>query len=227
MTELEFDDVAVDLGGVSVLHGVTVRLTQRRIAVIGSNGSGKSTFARLLGGLVAPTSGRVRIHGRDLAADRKQILRSVGSIFSNPDAQIIMPTVAEDVSFSLRGRGFSRAEIAERATAMLARYGLAERADAPAHSLSGGQKQLLALCSVLISEPSLLVADEPTAFLDGRNSRLIGNLLLDELPQQLVLVTHDLTLASRCDVALRFDEGRLVDSGDPTEVIARYELAIA
>jgi biotin transport system ATP-binding protein len=227
MTELVFEDVGVDLAGVSVLRGVTVTLPQRRIAVIGSNGSGKSTFARMLGGLVAPSRGQLRIHGLDPAASRKQVLRLVGSIFSNPDAQIIMPTVAEDVAFSLRGRGLSRAEIAERTAATLDRYGLTDRADAPAHSLSGGQKQLLALCSVLISEPALLVADEPTAFLDGRNSRLIGDLLLDELPQQLVLVTHDLRLAARCDIALRFEDGRLVDTGDPAEVIAHYERELA
>lgn len=224
---IEFDDVGVELAGVRVLREVTVRLSQRRIAVIGSNGSGKSTFARMLGGLVTPSRGRIGIHGHDPSASRKQVLRIVGSIFSNPDAQIIMPTVAEDVAFSLRGRGLGRAEIAERVTATLDRYGLGDRADAPAHSLSGGQKQLLALCSVLIAEPALIVADEPTAYLDRRNSRLIGNLLLDELHQQLVLVTHDLELAVRCDIAIRFEDGRLVDSGDPAEVIARYKAELA
>jgi biotin transport system ATP-binding protein len=222
LRELVFDGVGVDLAGVNVLRDVTVTLPQRRIAVIGSNGSGKSTFARLLGGLVAPSRGRVRIHGHDLVGDRKQVLRMVGSVFSNPDAQIIMPTVAEDVAFSLRRRGLARDEIARRVTATLERYGLAERADAPAHSLSGGQKQLLALSAVLITEPALIVADEPTALLDGRNSRLISSLLLDEIPQQLVLVTHDLGLAARCDVAVRFEDGMLLEADDPAPVIARY-----
>jgi biotin transport system ATP-binding protein len=220
--ELVFEGVGVDIAGVSILSDVTVTLAQQRIAVIGSNGSGKSTFARLLGALTAPTQGRVSIHGHDLVAERKQVLRTVGSVFSNPDAQIIMPTVAEDVAFSLRRRGLGRDEIARRVSATLERYGLAERADAPAHSLSGGQKQLLALSAVLITEPSLIVADEPTALLDGRNSRLISGLLLDELPQQLVLVTHDLELAARCDVALRFEEGRLLEVDDPAPVITRY-----
>jgi biotin transport system ATP-binding protein len=220
--EIVFENVGVDLAGVSVLREVSLSLMQRRIAVIGSNGSGKSTFGRMLGGLLAPSHGRASIHGHDLVASRKQVLRIVGSVFSNPDAQIIMPTVTEDVAFSLRGRGFGRAEIAQRVAATLERYGLADRADAPAHSLSGGQKQLLALCSVLIAEPRLVVADEPTALLDGRNSRLIGNLLLDDLAQQLVLVTHDLELAARCDVAVRFEDGRLVESGEPAAVIARY-----
>jgi biotin transport system ATP-binding protein len=220
--ELVFEGVGVDLAGVNVLRDVTVTLRQRRIAVIGSNGSGKSTFARLLGGLVAPTRGRVVIHGLDLVSERKQVLRMVGSVFSNPDAQIIMPTVAEDVAFSLRRRGLTREEIAQRVTATLERYGLAERADAPAHSLSGGQKQLLALSAVLITDPALIVADEPTALLDGRNSRLISALLLDEIPQQIVLVTHDLELAARCDVAVRFDDGRLLEADEPASVIARY-----
>ncbi len=219
---LAFDGVGVELAGTRILSDVTLSLAERRIAVIGENGSGKSTFARLLGGLVAPTRGRVSIHGHDLVAGRKHVRRLVGSVFSNPDAQIIMPTVAEDVAFSLRRRGLGKAEIAERVDATLERYGLAERADAPAHSLSGGQKQLLALCAVLIAEPSVIVADEPTALLDGRNSRLISGLLLDELPQQVVLVTHDLELAARCDVAVRFEGGRLLEVDAPAGVIARY-----
>jgi len=223
--EIVLDDVGVELAGVSVLRGVTARLAQRRIGVIGANGSGKSTFARMLGGLVAPSGGSVSIHGHDLGTtrSRKEILRVVGSIFSNPDAQILMPTVAEDIAFSLRGRGLGRDEVARRVAWTMERYGLSAHADTPAHSLSGGQKQLLALCAVLITEPALIVADEPTAYLDGRNGRMIARLLLDELPQQVVLVTHDMSLAARCDVVLRFEDGALVDTGSPREVIERYE----
>ncbi len=160
--------------------------------MIGSNGSGKSTFARTLNGLVTPTTGEVRVHGIDPVRQSRQLRRRVGFVFSNPDTQIIMPTVAEDAAFSLRGRGLSRAEVRERVAAALDRIGLSEYADSPAHTLSGGQKQLLALCAVLIGEPSLVVADEPTAYLDAANSRRIAGFLLDQMPQQLVLVTHDL-----------------------------------
>lgn len=221
--QIVFDAVSVDFGGRTALRDVTVTLDQRRIGVIGSNGSGKSTFARMLNGLVQPSSGVVLVHGLDPARQAKLLRRRVGFIFSNPDVQIVMPTVAEDVAFSLRGRGLSGAETSERVSAALARYGLAPHADAPAHSLSGGQKQLLALCSILVGVPSLLVADEPTALLDAANGRRIADQLLDELPQQLVLVTHDLRMAARCDVVLRFDAGRLVECGAPSDVVGRYE----
>lgn len=222
-SEIHFENVSVEFSGREVLRGLTLDLDERRIAVIGSNGSGKSTFARMLNGLVTPTRGEVRVHGVDPARQPKEIRRRVGFVFSNPDAQFIMPTVAEDVAFSLRGRGLTRTEVQERVTAALDRFGLGEHADAPAQTLSGGQKQLLALCAVLIREPSLVVADEPTAYLDASNSRRIARFLLDEMPQQLVIVTHDPRLAARCDIAVRFEAGTLVDRGDPAAVIARYE----
>jgi biotin transport system ATP-binding protein len=220
---IAFDAVSVEFAGRTALRDVSVVLHQKRIAVIGSNGSGKSTFARMLNGLVTPSSGEVRVHGLDPARQGKQLRRRVGFIFSNPDAQIVMPTVAEDVAFSLRGRGLSRPEIDERVSSTLESYGLAIHAEAPAHSLSGGQKQLLALSAILVGKPDLVVADEPTALLDASNARRIGNHLLDELAQQLVLVTHDLRLAARCDIALRFEGGRLLEHGEPRDVIARYE----
>jgi biotin transport system ATP-binding protein len=221
--EIVFDAVSVDFAGRLALRDVSIVLDQGRIGVIGSNGSGKSTFARMLNGLVTATGGQVRVHGLDPARQAKQLRRKVGFIFSNPDAQIVMPTVSEDVAFSLRGRGLSHPEIDERVSSTLDTYGLASHAEAPAHTLSGGQKQLLALSAILIGEPDLLVADEPTALLDASNTRRIGNHLLDELPQQLVLVTHDLRLAARCDVVLRFEAGRLVEHGEPHSVIEGYE----
>lgn len=221
--EISFNEVSVEFGDRSALRCVSVTLAERRIGVIGSNGSGKSTFARMLNALVLPSAGQVSVHGLDPVRQAKQLRRKVGFIFSNPDAQIVMPTVAEDVAFSLRGRGLSRPEVASRVAETLAIYGLTEHSAAPAHGLSGGQKQLLALSSVLIGEPDLVVADEPTAMLDAKNTRRIGNHLLDELEQQLVLVTHDLRLARRCDIVLRFEEGRLVEQGHPADVVDRYE----
>ncbi|WP_167050916.1 ABC transporter ATP-binding protein [Salinibacterium sp. ZJ77] len=224
---IRLHDVTVDLDGHRVLSDVSVALDGRRIAVIGANGSGKSTFARLLNGLIAPTSGKVEVHGLDVARDPRSVRRAVGFVFTNPDAQILMPTVEEDVRFSLRGSGLARAEIDERVAAVLAEYGLTELAGAPAYSLSGGQKQLLALASVLVREPSLVVADEPTTLLDLGNARLVGDILIDRLPTQVLVVTHDLDLAARCDVVLRFRDGRLVELGEPAGVIARYRAEFA
>src|SRR5690606_20107880 len=109
----------------------------------------------------------------------------------------------------------------------LSRFGLAERAHQPAYSLSGGQKQLLALAAVLVRRPRVLVADEPTTLLDLGNARMIGELLTSGVAEQVVIVTHDLELAARCDVALRFDAGRLAQLGEPGEVIHAYRAAFA
>lgn len=213
------DRVSVEFDGSAVLQDITLELRAPTIAVIGANGSGKSTFARLLNGLVGPTTGRVLVHGMDATSDRAAVRRRVGFVFANPEAQILMPTPAEDLALSLRGR--PRDEIARRVAETLDAHGLAAHADAPASTLSGGQKQMLALASVLITEPDLIVADEPTTLLDLRNARRIGDLLLAQ-SAQVVLVTHDLELAGRCHAAVLFDDGRVAASGEPAEVIDAY-----
>ncbi|MGW9112367.1 energy-coupling factor ABC transporter ATP-binding protein [Microbacterium sp. NPDC055683] len=223
--ELELDAVGVEADGTTILDDVTVRTRAARVAVIGANGSGKSTFARVIGGLAPIARGRVRVHGID--PGNRAIRDRVGFVFTNPDAQILMPTVAEDVALSLRGRGLAKRVIAERVAEALARHGLAAHADQPAYSLSGGQKQLLALVSVLVREPALIVADEPTTLLDLGNARRIGDLLTGGAAPQVVVATHDLDLAARCDIVLRFADGRLVEAGDPTAVIARYRAEFA
>ena len=219
---IEFDAVSVAFEGKTALDNVSLKLDQQRIGVIGLNGSGKSTFARLLNGLVQPTSGTVTIGGINPATDAKAARRQTGFIFSNPDVQIIMPTVIEDVAFSLRGAGLSKDEVQTKALAALKRFKIDHLADQTAHSLSSGQKQLLAICAILVTEPKLIVADEPTALLDLVNSRRIAQALLRDLPQQIVVVTHDLELAAGCDILLRFADAKLVQVGEPREVIAAY-----
>ncbi|WP_431865253.1 energy-coupling factor ABC transporter ATP-binding protein [Microbacterium paraoxydans] len=216
---LRLDEVGVTVDDRVLLDDVTLELTAPRIAVVGANGSGKSTFARLLNGLMTPTTGTVTVHGLDALRERTAVRRRVGFVFTDPDAQILMPTPAEDLALSLRGR--PRDEIACRVQETLDRHGLGGHADVPASSLSGGQKQMLALAAVLLAEPALIVADEPTTLLDLRNARRIGDLLLSQ-EAQVLIVTHDLELAARCDTAVLFDGGRVVDQGEPEAVIARY-----
>lgn len=216
---IALDGVTVLGGGHRILSNVSVGLDAARIAVIGANGSGKSTFARLLDGLVEPTSGSVHVHGLDVRRHRTEIRRRVGFVFTDPQAQILMPTPAEDLAFSLRG--LPRDEVRVRVAETLARHGLTDRADAPASALSGGQKQLLAIASVLITDPALIIADEPTTLLDLRNARRIGDLLLSQAAQ-VVLVTHDLELAARCDAALLFDGGEIAAVGQADDVVSHY-----
>lgn len=204
-----------------VLQDITVTLTEHRIGVIGANGSGKSTFVRLLNGLVLPSEGTVSVDGLDTRKDGRSVRHQVGFCFTDPDAQIVMPTVREDIGFGLRRRGLSKKEIAERVDVMLSTYGLSGHADHPAHLLSGGQKQLLALSSVLVTEPSLLVMDEPTTLLDLRNAAMVSR-VVDQLTQQVVVVTHHLDLLEGFDRVLVFDEGRLVYDGRPSDAADVY-----
>ena len=204
-----------------VLDDVDVTLTERRIGVIGHNGSGKSTFVRMLNALLLPARGSVRVTGLDTRKDANQVRRLAGFLFTDPDNQIIMPTVAEDVGFGLRKSGLSKQQIAERVADVLARYGLADHRDHPAHLLSGGQKQLLALAAVLITDPQLIIMDEPTTLLDLRNARMIGQVIA-ELPQTVVLATHHLELLDDFDRVLVFDGGRVVADGTPAEAEAYY-----
>jgi biotin transport system ATP-binding protein len=210
----------------TVLADVTVTLSEQRVGVIGANGSGKSTFARLLNGLVLPTAGQVRVDGLDTRSQGRAVRRLVGFCFTDPDAQIVMPTVAEDVAFGLRRRGVPKDEVAARVAAVLAAYGLDGHADHPAHLLSGGQKQLLALASVMVTEPAVLVMDEPTTLLDLRNAARIAEVVAG-LPEQVLLVTHHLDLLEGFDRVLVFDEGRLVRDDDPAAAVAHYRSLMA
>lgn len=223
---IHLDSVGVRLGDVEVLQDVCLDLDARTVAVIGENGSGKSTFARLLGGLVARTSGELSILGIDPARRAAELRRRIAVVFSNPDAQIIMPTVAEDVAFSLRADRLRPAELGERVAAALERFGLAGLAERPSHDLSGGQKQLLALCGAFVRSPELVIADEPTAYLDARNARRVADHLFEDTTHRLVLVTHDLSLAARCEQAVLFAGGRMVGLGEPGAIIATYEAGL-
>ncbi|HET6504435.1 MAG TPA: ABC transporter ATP-binding protein [Amycolatopsis sp.] len=218
---IEFDGVGHSYGDRTVLSDVDLSLPQRRVAFIGANGSGKSTLARMINGLVQPTSGRVLVDGLDATRDGRAVRRRVGFVFTNPDSQIVMPTAGEDVAFSLRRTGLRAKERARRAAEVLDEYGLGGYADHPAHQLSGGQKQLLALCSMLVLEPSVLVCDEPTTLLDLRNTRRFVE-LLGRLSQQVVLVTHDLDLLGDFDRVIVIDRGRVVADDEPEPAVRFY-----
>src|SRR5690606_2573919 len=164
-TEIRFDGVGHAYGDRTVLADVDLTLTERRIGIVGVNGGGKSTLARMINGLVVPTSGTVTVGGLDTRRKGAAIRRRVGFCFTDPDTQIVMPTVEEDVDFSLRRSGLNREERRRRVAQVLETYGLAGHAEHPCHLLSGGQKQLLALAAVLVIEPAVVVADEPTTLL--------------------------------------------------------------
>ncbi|PXW30611.1 UNVERIFIED_CONTAM: biotin transport system ATP-binding protein [Williamsia faeni] len=226
MSGVTFRGVSHAYADRAVLRDVDLELTERRIGIVGSNGSGKSTLARMINGLVLPDSGAVEVNGLDTRRKTRAIRKQVGFVFTDPDRQIIMPTVGEDVALSLSRGKLSKSEVAGRVAEILARFGLAGHADHPAQKLSGGQKQLLALASILVTEPSIIVADEPTTLLDLRNSAMIRGVFAD-LQQQLIVVSHDLELVSDFDRVIVIDDGGVVADGPPGEALPRYRTLMA
>lgn len=205
----------------TLLDPLTLTLTEPRIGVIGANGSGKSTFLRLLNGLHQPSTGHVTVNGLDATGQGRQVRRRVGFIFTDPLSQLVMSTPVEDVALSLRRNLRGSAARTRRARELLAARNLEHLADQSIYDLSGGERQLVALTSVLAVEPAVLVADEPTTLLDLRNR----NRLLDTfaaLDQQVIFSSHDLDFAATADRVLVFDGGRLVADGAPAAAIEHY-----
>jgi biotin transport system ATP-binding protein len=223
---IELVGVHHSFGERTVLDGLDLRLTEHRVGVVGANGSGKSTLARLLNGLVLPITGSVLVDGLDTRTAVREVRRRVGFVFQDPDAQIVHPTVAEDAAYGLENQGVPAAERAERVAEVLERYGLAGHADHPAHLLSGGQKQLLAIAGVLVMRPARIVFDEPTTLLDLVNARRVAR-VIDELPQSAVVVTHDLDLLDGFDRVLVMDAGRVVEDGPAEQSVRAYQKLMA
>lgn len=219
--DIVIDGVSHSYGERPVLREISLTITERRVCIVGANGSGKSTLARLFNGLVLPDSGAVRVHGLDTRRSAKQVRRLVGFVFTDPDRQILMPTVAEDIELSLSRRSLDRQTRTAKVAQVLERFGLAGHADQPAHLLSGGQKQLLALATVLVTEPAVVVADEPTTLLDLRNARMLRQAFA-ALHTQLVIVTHDLDLVDDADRVIVLDDGRVVADDVPSVALSTY-----
>lgn len=219
--DIVFSAATVRYAGRIALHPLTLTLSEPRIGIIGLNGSGKTTMARLINGLVKPTSGTVTVDGLDTVRDETAARGKTGFIFQNPQHQMILPILAEDIAFGLKNRGLGKAEIAEKTEAVLARFGILPLARRRVHELSGGETQLGAIASVLVTGPDLLILDEPTNQLDLRNRALIERTIAG-LPEQVIVITHDLALVEDFDRLLVFHEGRLAADATPCDAIRAY-----
>ena len=247
MPALELESVSVftelpEGGHRRILKDVSLRFTAKRTAVLGLNGSGKSTLLGLFNGLTHPDEGIVRVNGVDTLeapsrsskgagarGNSQGAFEGVGMLFAQPEAQLIMPTVAEDIDLSLRraaaveGSSLSGDQRRERIRELLRERGLERLEDQSVFTLSGGEKQLVALTSVLAARPQILLLDEPTTLLDLRNrARLLKH--LESLDQMLVLSTHDLDLAASCDEAVIIHDGRLLAQGDAAQLVQQYRM---
>ncbi|MDN3518523.1 ABC transporter ATP-binding protein [Aquisalimonas lutea] len=222
------DAPAIELNQVTVRHGKRtvldiddLRLTDERIGLIGANGSGKSTLLRCLNGLVTPSSGQVRVDGLDTAQSIRQVRRKVGFVFQDPEAQIVMPTIAEEMDLGLKAQRLPSSVRRERMADALQRFGLQGREEDSAHLLSGGEKRRLTLASIFAMHPDILVMDEPTIMLDLPGRRQFRR-MIDPLPQRVLIATHDLELLEGFQRVLVLDDGRIHADGSPRAAIEAY-----
>ena len=220
-----FDRAEAKFADKVVLEPLSLKLSERRIGIIGLNGSGKSTFSRMVNGLVLPSSGRVVTNGHDTASDGAKVRAAVGYIFQNPANQIVLPLIKDDMALGLQSRGLSKQEIAFAVSSVLDRIGITHLAERRAHELSGGELQLAALASVLVTSPDIVIMDEPTNQLDLRNRNIVERTIRD-LKENVIVVSHDLTLLSGFDRVLLFHQGKLIADGPVDKTIAQY-LALA
>ncbi|HIW83033.1 MAG TPA: energy-coupling factor ABC transporter ATP-binding protein [Candidatus Dorea gallistercoris] len=216
---------------VPALNGLSLEIQRgRKIACMGANGSGKSTFFLCCNGIRKPDSGRLYFEGRPLDYSKKGLLSlrsKVGVVFQDPDDQLFSANVLQEISFGPLNLGLTQQETKQRAAQVMERLGITPFAHRPVHALSGGQKKLVAIADILVMEPSLILLDEPAAALDPIHTRIVRE-IIDEISASgitIVTATHDVDYAwSWAEDVLLFHEGRLLACGAPEEVFTKKEL---
>lgn len=213
-----------------VLHGVDLDIKKGEfVALLGHNGCGKSTMAKLFNGMLVPTAGTVYVDGIDTAVEDTQldVRRRVGLVQQNPDNQLVAGIVEEDVAFGPENLGIEPAEIRRRVDAALRAVNMYEYREHAPHKLSGGQKQRIAIAGVIAMETECIVLDEPTAMLDPRGRQEVMDTITylnREKGITIVLITHYMDEAVQADRVVVMDDGQVLLDGDPRTVFAQVEL---
>ena len=213
-----------DQPGVVVFEDMNLKVEEGTfVAILGTNGCGKSTLAKHFNSILLPTGGKVDVCGIDTSNDERilQVRRNVGMVFQNPDNQIVANVVEEDVAFGPENLGVSRPEIRHRVNKALKQVGMYDYREHAPHLLSGGQKQRVAIAGIIAMEPKCIVLDEPTAMLDPRGRRevveTIGR-LNREKGITVVLITHHMDEAAKADRVVVLHKGKVAADGTPEEV---------
>ena len=227
-TSISCEDLTYSYPGAAepALSGVTFEIPAGEyVGVVGPNGAGKSTLVRLLNGLLAADSGRVRVAGLDPATDPFEVRRLVGVLFQNPDNGLVAPFVEDDVAFGLENLGVGRAEMRGRVREAIAAVGLAGYERREPHTLSGGEKQRVALAGLLAVGPEALLLDEPTAMLDpaGREE-VLGRVRELARSRTVLHVTHHLEEIFDADRVLVLGDGRLAADTTPEDLFSDADL---
>ena len=219
-----------DQSGVVVFEDMNLKIQEGTfVAILGTNGCGKSTLAKHFNSILLPTGGHVYVCGIDTANEERilQVRRNVGMVFQNPDNQIVANVVEEDVAFGPENLGISSPEIRHRVNKALKQVGMYEYREHAPHLLSGGQKQRIAIAGVIAMEPKCIILDEPTAMLDPSGRRevveTIGR-LNKEKGITVVLITHHMDEAAKADRVVVLHKGKVTADGTPEEVFAQVEL---
>ncbi|MBN7771901.1 energy-coupling factor ABC transporter ATP-binding protein [Clostridium aminobutyricum] len=211
--------------GTQALRGIDLEIKKgEKVAIMGSNGSGKSTFFLNLNGVFRPQKGNISINGKPLDYSKKGLLevrRQVGIVFQDPDNQLFSASVTQEISFGVLNLGFPKEEVREKVDQIMDELHITEFKDKPTHFLSGGQKKRVAIADVLVMQPSIVILDEPASALDPKHARMIDE-IVDELSRSgitVLLSTHDVERALIwADKIVLFDEGKVLKEGKPEEI---------
>lgn len=226
-TDIEFRHVRYRYSnGAEVLRGVSFSISHgKKVALLGPNGAGKSTLLLNTNGLLLPSSGEVVVAGIPIEAKTlPEVRRRVGMVFQNPDDQLFMPSVEEDIAFGPINMGLTPEEVEDRVSLAIRAVGADGLRKRSPMQLSGGQKRAVALATVLSMQPDILALDEPTANLDGHTRRAFIA-TLERLPTTCIIATHDLDMAKAlCSDALLIDEGRIVAFAPTKDILANRTL---
>lgn len=224
-----YDENGSETGTVRAVDQMNILVQKGEfVAVLGHNGSGKSTFARHINALFLPTSGTITVDGMDTRDDTKiwDIRKDAGMVFQNPDNQIIASVVEEDVAFGPENLGFAPAKIRENVDASLRSVHMEAYREASPNKLSGGQKQRVAVAGILAMEPECIILDEPTAMLDPSGRREVMETieyLNREKKMTIIYITHHMEEAARADRIVVMDHGHVVMSGKPRQVFTQVD----